>query len=67
MSQRIVDELNPQLVLTRNEVAKLLDFGEETDIVDDTVSLNKYNDDILQGLNAILSNISNDFNLPKII
>ena len=49
MSQRIVDELNPQIFLTRNEVEKLLDFEEEKDVVDHNISLNKYNDPLLQG------------------
>ena len=50
MSQRIVDELNPQIFLTKNEVETLLDYREETDIVDHTVSLNRYNDELLQGM-----------------
>ena len=59
MSQRIVDELNPQLFLTRDEVEKLLDWeGQETetDVVDHTISLNKYSDHILQGTHFISCN-----------
>ncbi|XP_033102737.1 helicase ARIP4-like [Anneissia japonica] len=66
ISDRVVDELNPKLCLTKKEVESLMDFDESDEPYEDFSHLkDKYNDNILKDICEEHSNILSKAPLSK--